>query len=164
MLAALNQHCCLETVANIFTLFMSLFNDVQGNSEPIIEICSCFDGTVMDMTWCKIMIPLILLVMFFLCALHGHYTDLLKQFCSCFKVLEDASVNSVVEDVRYHDSFTLAGPKKCPSPLRSWVPKASAANADKHGHEWNNLFEWLSSYTKKGTKTHGHLPNLPPCQ
>jgi hypothetical protein len=154
MLAALDQHCHPDTVANAFTTLMSLFNDVQGNSEPIMEFCSHFDGMVMDMTWCKSVISLILLVMFFLCALHGHYTDLLKQFCSCFKVLEDASINSVVEDVRYHDSFTLAGPKKSPLPSGSWIPKASAANANKQGQEWNNPFEWLSSYYKKGIKTH----------
>ncbi len=153
MLAALDQHCRPDTVANALTTLMSLFNDIQGNSEPIMEFCSCFDGMVMDMTRCKIMIPSILLVMFFLCALNGHYADLLKQFCSRLKVLEDASVDTVVKDVCYHDSFTLAGPKKSPPPLGSLVPKASAANANKHGHKWHNPFEWLASYTKKGIKT-----------
>jgi hypothetical protein len=153
MPTALDQHCCPDTVANAFTTIMSLFNDVQGNSELIMEFCSCFDGMVMDMMWCKIVIPPILLVMFFLCALHGHYTDLLKQFCSRFKVLEDASVDSVVKDVHYHNSFTLAGPKKSTPPQGSRVLKASAANADMHGHEWNNPFEWLLSYSKKGIKT-----------
>jgi hypothetical protein len=76
--------------------------------------CYQFDGSVMDTLRCKIVIPLILLVMFFLFALHGRYTDLLEQFCSRFKVLRDASINSVVEYVRCHDSFTLAGPKKSP--------------------------------------------------
>ncbi len=70
---------------------------------------------------------------------HGRYTDLLEQFCSRFKVIEGASVNSVVEDVRYHDSFTLASPKKSPPPPGSWVPKASAANVDKQGTKWTNL-------------------------
>jgi hypothetical protein len=98
------------------------------------------------------MIPPILLVMFFLCALHGHYTDLLEQFCSHFKVLEDASANSMIEDVRYHNRFTLAGPKNSPPPPGSWVPKDSAANADKQGHKWSNPFEWLLSYNKKGIK------------
>jgi hypothetical protein len=68
------------------------------------------------------------------------------------KVPEDASVDSVL-NVCYHNSFTLAGPKKSPPPPGSWVPKASAVSANKHGHEWNNPFEWLSSYTKKGIKT-----------
>jgi hypothetical protein len=132
---------------------MSLFNDIKGDYEPIMEFCSCFESIVMDMMRCKIVIPPILLVMFFLCALHGHHTDLPEQFCSRLKVLEDASVDSVVEDVGYHDSFTLAGPKKSPPPPGSWVPKASAANANRHGHKWNNPFEWLASYTKKGIKT-----------
>ncbi len=124
MLLALDQHCCPDTVANAFTTLMSLFNDVQGNSEPIMEFCSCFDGMIMDMTRCKIVILPILLVMFFLCALHGHYTDFLEQFCSHLKVLEDASVNSVVEDVCYYDSFTLAGPKKCLLPPRVSGPQS----------------------------------------
>ena len=153
MLTALDQHCCPDTVANAFTTIMSLFNDVQGNSEPIMEFCFCFDGMVMDMTQCKIVIPLILLVMFFLRALHGRYTALLEQFCSCFKVLEDASVDPVVKDVCYHNSFTLASPKKSPPPPGSWVPKASAANVDKQGTKWANPFEWLSMYGEKGIKT-----------
>ncbi len=107
----------------------------------------------MDMMRCKIVIPPILLVMFFLSALHGHYTDLLKLFCFRFKVLEDAFVNSVVKDVRYHDSVTLASPKKSPPPLGSWVPKASVANVDKQGTKWANLFAWLLKYGKKGIKT-----------
>jgi hypothetical protein len=154
MLVALDQHCCSDTVANAFTTLMSLSNDVQGNSEPIMEFHSCFDGMVMDMTRCKTVIPPILLMMFFPHALHGHYyTDLLEQFCSCFKVLEDTSVDSVVEDVRYHDSFTLAIPKKSPPPPGSWVPKASADNVNKQGTKWANPFEWLSKYGKKGIKT-----------
>jgi hypothetical protein len=119
MLAALNQHCCPDTVANAFSTLMFLFNDAQGDSEPIMEFCSYFDGMVMDMTWCKIVIPPILLMMFFLCALHGRYPNLLEQLCSRFKVLEDASVDSVVKDVHYHDSSILAGPKKSPPPLGS---------------------------------------------
>ncbi len=153
MLAALDQHCRPDTVANAFTTLMSLFNDAQGNSEPIMEFCSCFGGMVMDMMQCKIVVPPIFLMMFFLCALHGCYTDLLEQFCSRFKVLEDASVNSVVKDVHYHDSFTLASPKKSPPPPGSWVPKASAANVNKQGTKWANPFEWLSKYGKKGIKT-----------
>jgi hypothetical protein len=100
MLMALNpQHCRPDTVANAFTTLMSLFNDAQGNSEPIMEFPSCFEGMVVDMMRCKIVAPPILLVMFVLLALHGCYTDLLEQSCSHLKVLEDASVDSVVEDV-----------------------------------------------------------------
>jgi hypothetical protein len=79
MLAALNQNCRPDTVANAFTTLMSLFNDVQGDSEPIMEFRSHFVGMVMDMTRCKIMIPPILLVMFFLCALHGRYLFIVEM-------------------------------------------------------------------------------------
>jgi hypothetical protein len=132
---------------------MSLSNDVKSKSKPIVEFQSQFDSMVMDMSRCRIMLPQILLVMLFLCALHARYTDLLSQFCSRFKVLKDASLNSTVEDVRYHDSFTLAGSKKSPPPPGYWVPKVSAANVDKQGNEWANPFEWLSKYGKKGIKT-----------
>jgi hypothetical protein len=37
MLAVLNQHCRPDSVTNAFTTRMSLFNDVQGESEPIVE-------------------------------------------------------------------------------------------------------------------------------
>jgi hypothetical protein len=99
------------------------------------------------------MLPQILFAVLFLCALHARYTNLLNQFLLRFKVPEDASLNSVVEDVRYHDSFTLAGLKKSPTPPGSWVPKVSTANIDKQGNNWANPFEWLSKYGEKGIKT-----------
>ena len=37
MLAVLNQHCRPDSVTNAFTTLMSLFNAVQGDSEPIVE-------------------------------------------------------------------------------------------------------------------------------
>jgi hypothetical protein len=77
MLVSLDQHCHPDTVANVFTTLMSLFNKVQGESEPIMEFCSRYDGTIMDMSQCKFFIFPILLVMFFLWAFHGRYMDLL---------------------------------------------------------------------------------------
>jgi hypothetical protein len=123
MHAALDQHCHQDTTANTFTTLISPLNNVQGESEPIMEFCSQFDSMVTDMLQCKLLLPPILLVVFFLWALHGPYSDLLNQFISHFKFLETASINSVVEDVRYHNTFTLAGPSSC-------VPKASAANVN----------------------------------
>jgi hypothetical protein len=37
MLATLNQHCHLDTVSNVFFSLLSLFNEVQGDSKPILE-------------------------------------------------------------------------------------------------------------------------------
>ena len=152
MLVVLSQHCCPNTVVNALTTLMSLFNDSQGESEIIVEFRSWFDSLVMDMSLCTIMLSRILLVMFFLCALHGHYADLLDQFCSRFKVLETATIDSIAKDVHYHDSFTLAGSEKYPPPPGSCIPKASAAYADKQGKEWQTPFEWLSAYEMKGIK------------
>ena len=131
MLAVLDQHCCPGTAVNAFMTPVSLFNDSQDKNEPIMEFCSWFDSLVMDMLRCKIMLLLILLMMFFLSTVRGCYADLFNQFCSHFKVLETAIIDSFVEDVRYHNIFTLAGSKKSPPPSRCRVPKASADYVDK---------------------------------
>ena len=133
MLAVLNQHCRPDTIANAFSTLMSLFNDVQGPSEPVLEFRSRFDGMVLDMSRSKIILPPILLVMLFLCALHSRYSDLLDQFRSRYKNLETATIDSVVEDARYHDEFKLVGSdKKVPGGA---TPKAATANVDKNGKE-----------------------------
>ncbi len=79
-------------------------------------------------------------MIFSLWALHGHYTDLLKQFYSCFKVLETASLDSVVEEICYHDSYTLKNTKQS---LGSCAPKASVMTVDKQGNKWADSFKWL---------------------
>ncbi len=135
MLAVLNQHCRPDSVANAFTTLMSLFNDVQSDSKSILEFCSCFDGSVMDMPRCKVIIPPLLLVMIFLCVLHSRYSDILDQFRSRYKVLEDATIESVVVDVEYHDSFQLVD------------------SDNKHPGSRGPPFEWLSSYNPGGIKT-----------
>jgi hypothetical protein len=40
MLAVLNQHCRPDTIANAFSTLMSLFNNVQGHLEPVLEFSS----------------------------------------------------------------------------------------------------------------------------
>ena len=151
MLVVLNQHCRPDSVANAFTTLMSLFNDVRSDSESILEFCSCFDGSVMDMSQCKVITPPILLVMIFLCILHLHYSDILDQFHSRYKALEDATIESVVADDAYHDSFQLVDSDK--KPPGSHGPKAAVANVDKQGNEWTTPFEWLSSYNVGCIKT-----------
>ena len=135
MLMALDQYCHPGIDASAFTTLMSLFNNSPGKNEPIMEFCSWFNGLVMEMSCCKIMLPPILLMMLFLCALHGCHADLLDQFHSCFKVLETATIDSVVEGVRYQDSFTLAGSKRSPPPPGSCIPKSSAVYVDKQGKD-----------------------------
>ena len=65
---------------NAFSTLMSLFNDVQGPLEPVLEFRSRFDGMVLDMSRSKIILPPIFLVMLFLLALHSCYSDILDQF------------------------------------------------------------------------------------
>jgi hypothetical protein len=152
MLATLEQHCCPDTVSNAFTTLMSLLNDVQGESKEVLHFCSWFDGMIVDMACFKIILPPILLVMLFLCALHSHYSDILDQSCSWYKVPKMATINAIVEDVWYHNRVKLVGSdNKTPG---AWVPKASTVNFDSKSTEWSTPFEWLASYGKKGIKTH----------
>jgi hypothetical protein len=149
MLAMLDQHCCPDSIANAFSTLMSPFNDVQGPLEPVLEFRSQYDGMVLDTSHSKIILAPILLVMLFLCALHSRYSDILDQFWSWYKNLEATTIDSVIEDTRYHDEFKLVGTdKKCGS-----IPKAAAANVDRSGKEWASPFEWLFNYTTKGIKT-----------
>jgi hypothetical protein len=69
--------------------------------------------------------------MLFLRALHSRYSDILDQFRSRYKNLETATIDSVVEDARYHDEFKLVGSDmKVPG---GRTPKAATANVDKKG-------------------------------
>jgi hypothetical protein len=74
MLATLMQHCCPDTVSNAFTSLLSLFNDVQGESESILEYWSQLNRLTLELMRGKVMTPSILLVMLFLHALHGRYS------------------------------------------------------------------------------------------
>jgi hypothetical protein len=151
MIDVLNRHCRPDSVSNAFTTLMLLFNDVQGDSEPIVEFRSCFDGMLLDMTRCKVVIPPLLPVMIFIRALHSCYSNILDQFRSRYKDLAAATVDSVVADVKYHDEFQLVDPKT--KTQRKGGPGASAVAVDKAGKEWSNPFEWISSFSVKSIKT-----------
>ncbi len=107
MLAVLDQHCRPDRISNAFSTLMSLFNDVQGPSELILEFCYWFDGMVLDLSHSKIFLPLIFLVMLFLRALHFWYSDILDQFLSRYKTLETVTIDSIIENARYHNEFKL---------------------------------------------------------
>jgi hypothetical protein len=120
--------------------------DSMTDFKKIMAFCLRFDGMVNNMAQCKITIPPILLVMFFLWSLHPCYEALLKQLHSWYKSLESASLDSIVADIRYHDKFNLVGLDNKKSPAGK-TPRAdtAATNVDKQGKEWNNPLEWLST-------------------
>jgi hypothetical protein len=154
MLAALTQHCRPDTVSNAFASLVSLFNDVQGESEPILEYRSRFEGLTQELSRCKVVLPHLLSVMLFLRALHIRYADIIKQFCTHFKSIETTSINSIVSDVAYQDGFKLVDSKKSkpgasPSPC---VPATAAANTACQGQVWQSPFEWLTKYGLKEIK------------
>ena len=82
MLAALMQHCHPDSVSNAFSSLLSIFNNVQGDNESIIEYRSRFDGLTLELSRCKVTIPSFLMVMLFLRALHGRYSVIFEQYRS----------------------------------------------------------------------------------
>jgi hypothetical protein len=57
MLATLNTFCCPDSVANTFSSLLLIFNKLQGDDEPIVAFCSQFNGLVLEMAHCKVVIP-----------------------------------------------------------------------------------------------------------
>ena len=158
MLSALMQHCRPDTVSNAFTSLLSMFNDIQGDSESIIEFRSRFDGLNLELSRCKVFLPPILLVMLFLRALHSRYSALFDQYRTRFKPIESASLDSIVAEVTYHDGFTPVDySKKKPSsgapPPRGPAAASANTNSDRNGKVWQSPFEWLAVYGEKGIKT-----------
>ena len=157
MLAELNKHCRPDSVANAFTSLMSLFNDKMTDAEDILAFRSRFDGLVNDMSRSKIVIPQMLMVMIFLRSLHSRYEPLLDQFRSRIKLLEDASVDSIVSDVRFHDEFKTVGSDKkpggrAPRAAAAATSPASSGSADAQGKVWNNPWEWLAKINADSVK------------
>jgi hypothetical protein len=149
MLATLIQHCCPDSVSNAFTSLLSLFNDVQGEIESILEYRSHFDGLTHELARCKVLIPSILLVMLFLWALHGCYISIVDQFRLCFKLIITATIDSIVSDITYHDGFQVINHSKKGMPGSSpgpCVPAAELANtnANCQGKVQKTPFEWLA--------------------
>jgi hypothetical protein len=132
MLALLTQHCCPDTVANTFASLLSLFNDLQGELESILEYHSRFDGLTLELSQCKVVIPPLLLVMIFLWAIHSYYADIVEQFYSQFKTIKTETVDSIVSNVALHDSFTLVDSKKGESARDSGSNLCVPATATAH--------------------------------
>jgi hypothetical protein len=157
MLATLMQHCRPDTVTNAFSSLLSLFNNVQGDLESIIKYWSWFDGLTIELARCKVIIPSLLLVMLFLRALHGRYSSIMEQFCTRFKPIETATIDSIVSNVIYNDGFQVVDHSKngTSGSVPPHVPAAAAANtnSDQNGKVWQNPFEWLAKYGKKGIKS-----------
>ncbi len=93
--------------------------------------------------------------MLFLRVLNVCYSTIVDQFRSCFKSLELATIDLVVEDVTFHDSFTVVNnkkDKKNPGPAGR-IPAAASANIDRQGTVWNSPFDWCVKYGHRGIKT-----------
>ncbi len=82
--------------------------------------------------------------MSFLWSLPRRYEDLLDQFCSCYKDLESASIDSIVADIRFHDEFKVVELDKKPPAGKLPCAATASTNTDRQGKAWNNPFEWLA--------------------
>jgi hypothetical protein len=159
MLDSLMQHCHPDTVSNPFTSLLSLFNDVQCNSESIIEYRSHFDGLTLELAHCKVVKPTILLVMLFLRALHGWYEEIVNQFWMHFKPIETTTLDLIVSDVTHQDDFQVVDHSKNGKPRSGSGPCKPAAasaniNSDLQGKVWQSPFKWLAQYGIKCIKAH----------
>jgi hypothetical protein len=112
MLSALNAYCCPDMVANTFSSLLSIFNELQGDNEPILAFQSWFDGLILEMAHCKVVIPLLLLVMMFLRALHSRYSNIIEQFRTRHELIETTLIDMIVDDVMYHNEFILKKPRR----------------------------------------------------
>ncbi len=156
MLAALNAYCHPNSVANPFSSLISIFNKLQGNDEPLLAFHSCFNGLILGMACCKMVIPPLLLVILFLRALHSRYLVIVVQFRTQHKSLEMKLIEMILADVAYHDEFILKEPrsKEKFSKPPSQIPAASVAHTDNAGTVWSSPFDWLcKSYGDKGICT-----------
>ena len=146
MLAALVQHCRPDLVANAFPSLLSLFNDVQGAEEPILQYRSRFDGIIMELSRCKVQIPQILMVMLFLRSIHSRYAEIVEQFRTRFQSIETATLDSIVEGIKFHDGFTVHERKgsKPSGPRAAAATAGGGSNSDQRGQVWRTPFEWLS--------------------
>ena len=123
MLAALHCHYHPDTVANAFSTLMSLFNDSMDDSEDIIAFRSRFDGMRNEMSRCKVVIPHLLMVMFFLRSLHSRYSPLLDQFWSRAQPLKTATPSTMSREeiisIIHHEGSSLPSVRPCDTPNNS---------------------------------------------
>ncbi len=117
MIQVLEDNFCPSSISNSFTTLLAQFNNTQGNKEGIHEFWSWFEGHLGALSRSSVAIPPILQVMFFLCAMHSRYADLLSQFTSKHKDLSLATIDSVVADACFMDKFVVVGGKQKPSAL-----------------------------------------------
>ena len=91
--------------------------------------------------------------MLFLRAINPCYEGLLNQFASKQKDLSTASIDSILLDAKYMDSFIPVGPKGKsllpPSTPRS--PAVATVITDRDGKAHRSPWEWLSTFEHGGT-------------
>jgi hypothetical protein len=148
MIDMLILHCRPDSVTNAFHSLLSIFNNVQGDSESLLEYRSRFDGLTLELQRCKVVIPPILLVMLFLRMLHSRYVAIVDHFWSRSKDIETSTIDAIISDASFHDGFIEVNHKKSkptysPGPC---VPATASAttNSDCQGKVWQTPFEWLS--------------------
>jgi hypothetical protein len=152
MLQVLEDHYRPTSISNTFTTLLSLFNDKQSDSEGIHKFCSRFEGHLSVLSHSSVAIPQILQVMLFLRAINPRYEGLLNQFASKQKDLSKATIDYILVDAKYMDSFIPVGPKgkALLPPSTPCSPTAATVVTDRDGKEHCSPWEWLSTFEHGG--------------
>ncbi len=156
MLATLNAYCHPDFIASTFSSLLSIFNKLQGKTEPILAFCYRFDGLIFGNgllqggdTPSPACHDFPVGVAQSLLGHRGAIPDMHKS-------LKTTSIEMIVADVTYHDEFILKEPR-CQdksSKTPSKIPVVSAAHTDNAGTVWSSPFDWLSKgYGDKGMLT-----------
>ncbi len=138
----------------------------------MLSFCSQFDGLILELAHCKVIIPPLILVILFLRALHSRYSDIVKQFRTWHKPIKSTSINMIVDDITYHHKFILKK-ARCRDKSQnqpSQIPVATVAHTNNTKTVWSSPFDWLCNHTEirasrlDGRRLWGgldlYLPNL----
>ena len=78
---------------------------------------------MLELNRCRVVIPPLLMIMLFVCALHSRYECIVEQFRSRSKNNETATLDSIVADAVFNDGFIQVDKKGKPAS----GPRAPAA-------------------------------------
>jgi hypothetical protein len=147
MLAALSQHCRPVWLQMLLPHVSCYSTACRGTMSQSYNIGLALTASLWSSWTARLLSPLI----------HSCYSDLLDQFCTRFKSIKTATINLIVDNIVYHDGFTVHERKNAKTPASALRgPAAASANMDQKGTVWQMPFDWLSkSFSKKVIKTAG---------
>ena len=83
----------------------------------------------MELSCCKVHIPQILMVMLFLKSIYSRYAEIMEQFCTRSCSIKTATLDSIVEGIKFHDEFMIHKRKGAKPPGPCAAAAAASAGA-----------------------------------